>query len=132
MKQFGFMLFVLIASSCQKNDLNTPCRLAKANPDGGVPLAIKESELRNATVKKEFVSFGASECEELVCVRDSLFTSDAGDDSSAMGYCSRPCVDSSACLSSDAKLNTGTSALSCRTVSTLQGESRFCARGPGT
>lgn len=77
-------------------DLGTPCTLVKKDPGddtGKRSLPMKESEV---TAGKDFISFGAVECEDLVCVRDSSYAPLAGttplptDD--AKGYCSRPCL----------------------------------------
>ena len=148
------LLFVIAALSvlamgCKPaTDLNSPCTLVKRNPDGGKPLAILEGDVRSAQgANKDFIAVGSVECEDLICVRDSLFTSDAGANEAASGYCSRACVQGSQCPSYDENLDKGQKALSCRalllspeTLAALAGgdagfsglrDPYFCARGAG-
>jgi hypothetical protein len=140
---------VLAASGCRTStDLNTPCRLVKGNPDGGAPLPILEKDVRAKTsTNKDFISLGTVECEDFVCVRDTSFASDAGDDAPAYGYCSRACAQGGACPSQDQALDQGRSALRCRpmlldaeTLKVLSDQGLnpgnvrdpfFCARGAG-
>jgi len=93
----AFSICTLFA--CQSpTDLGTPCTLVRkdpADPSGKRSLPMKESEV---TKGKDFISFGAVECEDLVCVRDSSYAQPtpppaATDD--AKGYCSRPCLQTS-------------------------------------
>ncbi len=72
-------------------DLGRDCNLVKKNPDGGsTSVPILESELPGGA--KDFISFGATECEDLVCVRDANFPTTGVPGASATGYCSRACV----------------------------------------
>ncbi|MFT3709534.1 MAG: adventurous gliding motility lipoprotein CglC [Archangium sp.] len=139
------LLFTLVA--CRPaTDLNRVCSLVKRNPDGGPTLPILEREVRNAQgANKDFIALGSIDCEDLVCVRDSAFTTDAGLDDPAQGYCSRACVAGSTCPSYDENLDRGQKALSCRallltqeTLAALNGgdagfagvrDPYFCARG---
>lgn len=148
------LLFVItalgvLAMGCKPaTDLNQPCTLVKRNPDGGKPLPILENEVRSAQGQnKDFIAVGSVECEDLICVRDSLFTSDAGPGEPAAGYCSRACVQGSQCPSYDESLDKSAKALSCRalllspeTLAALAGgdagfsglrDPYFCARGAG-
>jgi hypothetical protein len=139
----------VLAMGCKPaTDLNQPCQLVKRNPDGGRPLQITEGEVRNAqgsmSSTKDFISVGSVQCEDLICVRDSDFQSDAGMNEPASGYCSRACAQNSACPSFDEALDTGPNALRCRalllsaeTLAAIRGDaglpgiydSYFCARG---
>ena len=128
-------------------DLNNSCDLVKRNPDGGTPISLLEREVRNAQgANKDFIAIGSLDCEDLICVRDSLFTSDASIDSPAKGYCSRQCVPGSECPSGDSNLDKGQKALGCRALllspetlaalTTTDGgafpgvrDPNFCARG---
>jgi hypothetical protein len=126
-------------------DLNQRCNMVKKNPDGGSPVPILEKDVRNAQgANKDFIALGSLDCEDLICVRDSAFTSDAGPDDPAEGYCSRSCAQGSACPSYDENLDRGQKALSCRallltqeTLAQLTGDAGFpgvrdpyfCARG---
>jgi hypothetical protein len=117
------LLFVVaalgvLAVGCKPaTDLNSRCNLVKRNPDGGTPLPIREGDVRNAQGQnKDFIAIGSIECEDLICVRDSLFTSDAGLDAPAEGYCSRQCVQGSSCPSFDESYDKGAKALNCRAL----------------
>lgn len=84
-----FALSIVVFVGCLPvTDFGTPCQLVKKNPiDGGQPLPIKEGEIAPA---QDFVSFGSTECEDRVCVRDSAFQrpASATDETPAQGYCS--------------------------------------------
>ena len=149
------MLFVVAAVSvlgvgCKPaTDLNSKCLLVKRNPDGGgTPVNLREGEVRNAQAQnKDFIAVGSLDCDDLICVRDSFFASDAGVDSPAEGYCSRQCLPESLCPSFDETLDKGPKALRCRalllsaeTLAALSADgggfpgirdSNFCARGSG-
>ena len=147
------MLFVVLAVGvfglgCKPaTDLNRPCFLVKKNPDGGgTPVNLKESEVRNAQGQnKDFIAVGSIDCDDLICVRDSFFASDAGPDSPAQGYCSRQCLAGSSCPSEKEEDDKGARALNCRALllspETLAAlgdagfvgvhDSNFCARGSG-
>lgn len=108
----------LVVTGCRPaTDLNTPCRLVKRNPDGGTPLPILEKDvLAKTSTNKDFISFGTVECEDLVCVRDTNFKSDAGPDDPAFGYCSRSCAQGSSCPSQDSSLDDSADRLRCRAL----------------
>lgn len=150
MNRLSFALaatFAVVLTGCKPaTDLNTRCTLVKRNPDGGKVLPIAEREVRDsAGQNKDFIAVGSIECEDLICVRDSFFTSDAGLDAPADGYCSRQCVEGSQCPSFDEALDKGSTALRCRallldkeTLAALSGgdggfsgvrDPFFCARG---
>lgn len=85
---------VLLSGCKAQTDLGKPCILVKKDPNDTDPsngiqsIPIKESEI---TPGKDFVSFGATDCEDLVCVRDA--NTPAGDpNADATGFCSRSCV----------------------------------------
>ena len=148
------MLFVVMAVGvfglgCKPaTDLNNQCFLVKRNPDGGSPLTLKESEVRNAQAQnKDFIAVGSLDCDDLICVRDSFFVSDAGPEAPAVGYCSRNCVPGSSCPSANPDDDKNAKALNCRalllspeTLALLSSgdggfagirDSNFCARGSG-
>lgn len=98
-------------------DLNQPCKLVKRNPDGGRPIEILESDVRNIKgADKDFISVGSVECEDLICVRDSFFVSTAADGEPATGYCSRQCAQGAECPSYEESLDKGPNALKCRAL----------------
>jgi hypothetical protein len=91
----------LCATGCRYyGDLDADCVLVKRAPDGddegyrSVPIFEREIPDNNM----DFISFGATECEDFICVRDASFVrpADATDNTPAVGYCSRPCVATSA------------------------------------
>ncbi len=142
---FAVAALAVTAVACKPvTDLNTTCLLVKRNPDGGSPLNITEREVRNnAGMNKDFIAVGSVECEDLICVRDANFSSDAGLDDPATGYCSRACAEGAACPSYDEKFDKGPTALSCRalllsaeTLAVLKDDfpgvrdPYFCARSP--
>ncbi len=143
---FVVTLLSLLSFSCKPaTDLNNRCVLVKKNPDGGgTPVNLREGEVRSAQGQnKDFIAIGSLDCEELICVRDSFFVSDAGSDAAAEGYCSSPCVLGSQCQSFDPTLDKGPKALNCRALllspETLAAlgdagfpgvrDPNFCARG---
>lgn len=151
---FAGVVLVVLGIGCKPaTDLNTPCTLVKRNPDGGTPLTILESEVRNVSgTNKDFISIGSLDCEDLICVRDSNYLTDGGMDGStpfvdgpAAGYCSRRCVQGSLCPSADEALDKSRDALHCRalllsqeTLAALEAtdggftgvrDPYFCARG---
>lgn len=91
------LLFAALAlpAGCHVNtDLGRLCQLVKRNPDGGAgSVPIVEGDLPGAN--KDFISFGATECEDLVCVRDAYVPRTGVATAAAAGYCSRSCVPNS-------------------------------------
>lgn len=143
---FAAVALGLFAFGCKPaTDLNRVCSLVKTNPDGGQrPVPIREGEVRDlAGANKDFISVGSIDCDDLICVRDSAFESDAGMNDPAVGYCSRQCVEGATCDSYDSDLDRGPRALGCRalllsaeTIAALGDagfagirDPNFCARG---
>ncbi len=100
----AFSIAALLASgvmiSCRNpvTDVGRECLLVKRGPppagsDGGYTLQnIHESELPAGW---DFISFGSTECEDFVCIRDRDMPRRAtveNPDPLAVGYCSRPCA----------------------------------------
>ena len=139
---------VALSSSCKpKTDLNASCRLLKGNPDGGKePVPVLEHELLlpdGGHEGKDFIGVDSVDCEDLICVRDSTYVSDAGPNEAALGYCSKQCANNvdNPCPSYDPALDDSDQALVCRglllsaeTLKTLQNDfpglyqPDFCAR----
>src|SRR6266849_5098747 len=67
--RMALLALLTVLEACRSaTDLGNPCVLVKKNPDGGsTPVSIKERELPDGG--KDFISFGAAICENLVCVR---------------------------------------------------------------
>jgi hypothetical protein len=87
---------LMLGGCAVKTDLGSPCFLVRG-VDGGagqpkISVRLHESDIRP---NKDFISFGATECEDLVCVRDSTFPVGANPTDEAQGYCSRPCIQTS-------------------------------------
>src|SRR5712692_7154188 len=93
---FVLSLASLALGGCRAaTDLGRECALVRANPDGGTALKILESDLPDGGTGKDYISFGATECEDLVCVRDSNVQKTGIPGALASGYCSRACVPNS-------------------------------------
>lgn len=114
------------ASGCKaKTDLGTQCTLVRKDPsdtdpsDGTRSIPIKEKDLPpvSADSPRDYVSFGATECEDLVCVRNS--GTPAGDpEADATGFCSRSCLQTNpaSCETGDEQLDTSANAYVCRSL----------------
>ena len=86
----SFIALISLEGCRVATDLGRPCTLVKKNPDGGSgSVGILESDL---PPNKDFISFGATECEDLVCVRDAAVPRSGIPNATATGYCSRACV----------------------------------------
>lgn len=100
------------------SDLGKPCQMPRRTDAGVTFLTEKEVRARTGTASnatRDFLAFGSLDCDDLLCVRDATFTTDAGDDAVAYGYCSKPCDVGAACPSYDSKLDDrGDTRLNCR------------------
>lgn len=102
-------------------DLNVTCALKKRarSADGGftdmrVPVLYSE-----ISANRDFIALGATDCEDLVCVRDSQADPVTDMSAPAMGYCSRPCTpgNDNPCPSQDSSLDKNPKTkLSCRAL----------------
>ena len=125
-----------LPSACRVNtDLGRSCQLVKKNPDGGsTSVPIVEADLPSAN--KDFISFGATECEELVCVRDAYVPRTGVATAPATGYCSRSCVANStiACPAANSADDTDpVRKLTCRALLLdEQTLGAICTNDPGT
>jgi len=94
----SLVLLVFLEGCRVATDLGRECTLVKKNPDGGPgSVFILESELPDAGTQsdagtKDYISFGATQCEDLVCVRNANTPKTGVAGAVASGYCSRPCV----------------------------------------
>jgi len=94
----GTLLLGAALFACTSTDLGAPCNMVKALSDGGVTNVV----VGDLSAGKDFISFGATECDDLICVVDHTSASlqlsqaqrDAGTSfqSPAVGYCSLACV----------------------------------------
>lgn len=82
-----------LVASCKvpASDVGKRCVLVKRAPaDAGVnSVPVKESEV---TQGKDFISFGSTECDDYVCVRDKDMPMGTNPEADAVGYCSKPCA----------------------------------------
>lgn len=87
-------LGVIWTAACtQTGDIGRPCLLVKANPDGGTPVDLLESEI---DVRRDVISFGALECDDFICVRSRNTPLTGTPQARAQGTCSTDCVPGSA------------------------------------
>jgi len=82
-----------LMASCKvpASDVGKPCILVKRAPaDAGVTsVPVKESEVVEG---RDFISFGSTECDDYVCVRDKDTPKSTTPQVDAVGYCSKPCA----------------------------------------
>lgn len=113
---FAFVL----ATGCQpKTDLGKTCVMIRKDPsdtdpsDGTRSIDIKEDDV---VAGKDFISFGSTDCDDLVCVRDA---SDPKGPAGgvASGFCSRSCIPTSeaTCLTGE-EATDRSSPFSCRSL----------------
>jgi hypothetical protein len=114
----GALSGVLFTGCSSTSDLGTTCTLVKKNPneanDGIKSIPIMESEI---VAGRDYISFGSTECEEFVCVRDaSTPKSDAT--GPATGVCTRSCIvtDSSSCKTGKSEVDKGSNPYTCRAL----------------
>ena len=104
----GALLALELLGCSVKSGLNTQCNLPK-RVDGGVSF-LTEGEVQELTSSgsestRDFIAFGAVDCEDLVCVRDATFPRGTDLAARAVGYCSRPCLEGAQCPSDDTGLD---------------------------
>jgi hypothetical protein len=134
--------FLSVAGGCRvSTGLNKVCNLVRGLPDGGYEY-LKEADVQaqvvaGASSTRDIISFGAVECEDLICVRDSSFGKlpDGGvplvdPDAGAQGYCSRSCVAGNTCPSDNPAQDDGKDKLNCRPL-LLDAETLAALRGDG-
>lgn len=92
----------LLLDGCKvSTDLGTPCVMVKRDPtdtntaDGIRSVPITEGDF-DTEPTGDLISFGAVECEDLVCVQDAQHRQWTNNPATALtGYCSRSCVQGS-------------------------------------
>lgn len=109
----GSVALLALTACPPKTDYGQTCKMTKPNPDGTTS-TIQVSELTNSGF--DYVALGSPECDDLVCLRSAnACTGDVncapgtctdakcGDqysdpaDGSAVGYCTRGCLEDSDC-----------------------------------
>jgi hypothetical protein len=95
---------VLLASGCQvTTQLGQSCVLVKKK-DATSSTPVLEKDI---APKQDFISFGATDCEDLICVRDAESPHDPDPEAVALGYCSQECVEgSSSCTVTSTDVDT--------------------------
>jgi hypothetical protein len=106
---------LLSAGSCVESDVGAPCNLQKVQLDRGLPgcqdATQEDIDSRPgcfhptladlaAGGDKEYVSFGAAECDNLTCVR-SRGQAVPEKEGEPTGYCSGECITNDDCAGSD-------------------------------
>lgn len=99
-------------------DRGRECSMPRRTDAGTTFLTEKEVRARTGTASnatRDFLAFGSLDCDDLLCVRDATYVTDAGEDAVAKGYCSNPCDVGAACPSFDPELDKrGDTRLNCR------------------
>ena len=73
-----------------QTDLGVECLLVRKGAVEGETAYITNAEVKPG---QEYISFGAAQCDDLVCVRDANFPVDSANPGQpAKGYCSKHCV----------------------------------------
>ncbi len=123
---FGFALValgifgVLGGSGCTNTtELGNDCTMVRRDPtdtddsDGIRSVPMKESEIG---AFKDFISFGATDCEDLICVRDRSDPKGADPTANAQGFCTRTCIPGRAdtCLTGNEDIDEGPDPFECR------------------
>jgi hypothetical protein len=136
--QQGFVLVAAAAMALTGCSTTTPlgdeCTMVRRDPadtdtsDGIRSIPLKEREI---TANKDFISFGATDCEDLTCVRDASDPKGPVDEADAVGFCTRPCLHTNpqSCLTGNDKIDKGDNPFVCRpllldedTLATLRAE----------
>lgn len=101
----------LLATSCAPSSgLNVQCQLVKKDPNAPAgeqrSAFITEADIKSNS-NRDIISFGAVECEDLVCIREGGAPLTGNDSAFVPGWCSRPCLESAAnaCPSNDPALD---------------------------
>jgi len=80
----------LLCGGCKvTSDIGKPCLLVKRGATGNTSVPVTTADLSKG---QDFVSFGALDCEDLVCVLDANTPVQTADNGQVKGYCSKACV----------------------------------------
>jgi hypothetical protein len=104
----ALILSPLVLTACSENsEIGKPCQLVKKPSAEAAAAGTRFSPVLNSELVpgQDFISFGASDCVDLICVhdKDSPVAGEPG--APATGYCSQACVhggDTCATVSSEA------------------------------
>jgi hypothetical protein len=92
---FASVLSLLATACTVERDLGQTCKMTRPDPDGGVALALEAERVSNPNL--DYISFGAAECDDQVCLRTSRSANPEHEQGTARGYCSAPCIEASDC-----------------------------------
>lgn len=96
-----WLAVALLGCACVvPSDLGSTCTLMRPVDGGLEPISEGELQARLRGHPVDVLTFGAVECEELVCVREADFPAGAELTAPARGHCSRPCSSDAMCASS--------------------------------
>jgi hypothetical protein len=103
-----FLSAALLASGCEvTTQLGKPCVLVKKPSAEEEAQGIRSKPVLESEIapKQDFISFGSTDCEDLICVRDAESSRDPDPNAAAQGYCSQECVEgSSTCEVTDSSV----------------------------
>ncbi len=92
----------LLAGGCDvTTQLGKQCVLVKKPSAEEQAQGIRSKPVLEGEIatKQDFISFGATDCEDLICVRDAELPRNPDQNAPALGYCSQECVEgSSTCV----------------------------------
>jgi hypothetical protein len=118
-----FLSAALLASGCEvTTQLGKPCVLVRKPTQAELEA---EQGIRSKPVlegeiapKQDFISFGSTDCEDLICVRDAEAPRAQDPNAHAQGYCSQECVEgSSSCEVTDTSVDeTLRNRMTCRSL----------------
>jgi hypothetical protein len=111
----------LLASGCSvTTELGKPCVLVKKPSEAEQEQGIRSKPVLEGEIatNQDFISFGSTDCEELICVRDAAFPRNTDPNAPATGYCSQPCVEgTSSCEVTDSEVSADLkSRMTCRSL----------------
>lgn len=99
----------LLASGCDvTTQLGVPCVLVKRDPTSDSTTGVRSTPVLEGEIaeNQDFISFGSTDCEDLICVRDADAPRDSDPNAPAQGYCSQECVaGSSSCEVTDTSVD---------------------------
>lgn len=110
---------VAFTGCANTTELGNECTMVRRDPsdtdesDGIRSIPLKESEI---AANKDFISFGATDCEDLICVRDASDPKGADENANAVGFCTMPCLHTNpdSCLTGNADIDEGDNPFVCR------------------
>lgn len=88
----------LLISGCEvTTELGKQCTLVKKPTAEEAAQGIRNKPVLESEIapNQDFISFGATDCEDLICVRDAQFPRSEDPNAPALGYCSHECVEGS-------------------------------------